>query len=66
MDLVIVLGGDGTLTSISHIIDSETLVMGSIHIRGMRMLRALLASSWGPMREPSNRISMPSSMGRLR
>ena len=28
VDLVIVLGGDGTLTSISHIIDSETLVMG--------------------------------------
>ena len=27
-DLVIVLGGDGTLTSISHNIDSETPVMG--------------------------------------
>ena len=31
-DLVIVLGGDGTLTSISHNIDDATLVLSLIHI----------------------------------
>ena len=55
-DLVIVLGGDGTLTSISHNIDDSTPVMGVNHIQGMKTLRAHLDSIWIRISTHSSKI----------
>ena len=45
-DLVIVLGGDGTLTSISHNIDSNTPVMGLIPTPEVTILTVLSDFTW--------------------
>ena len=57
-DLVVVLGGDGTLTSISHNIDESTPVMGVNSHQYPLMRMEVLVSTWIPHSRRSQRISL--------
>ena len=55
-DLVIVLGGDGTLTSISTISMIQLPLWELTHIQGMKTLRAHLDSIWIRISTHSSKI----------
>ena len=56
-DLVIVLGGDGTLTSIAHSVDGSTPSWASTATPETRTTRGHTASTWEAIPAPSPRTS---------